>query len=120
MSGPVGIMNVMYRILESQHAWRLILWFGVLININLALLNLLPIPILDGGHVLLSLIEWVRRRPINVRLLEIVQTGCAALVMGYIAYVTFFDVQDISLPWKKQAAPPEMKFAPAPPSDSQP
>lgn len=121
MSGPVGIMNVMYRILESHHAWRLILWFGVLININLALLNLLPIPILDGGHVLLSLIEWARRRPLNVRFLEVIQTGCAALVMGYIAYVTFFDVQDLPLPWKKAApassapVPAETQFAPPSP-----
>ncbi len=117
LSGPVGIMRYNYILFESEHGWRLVLWFGVLINVNLALLNLLPIPVLDGGHMMMALVEAIRRRPISMRTLEVVNSAFAALVIGFLAYVTFFDVQEIPLPWKKQAkeaVAPEMKFAPAP------
>jgi len=101
-SGPVGIMNLYYRMFQSPEGWRLALWFSVFFNVNLAILNMLPIPVLDGGHILLALIEGIRRKPIPVKLLEIVQTGCALFIMGYMLYVTFFDVQDV-FPWKRAA-----------------
>jgi len=114
LSGPVGIMRIYYLLFESPDGWRLALWFSVVLNVNLALLNLLPIPVLDGGHITLAIIEAIRRKPINVRVLEIVQSGFAMLIIGYMLYITFFDVQD--LPWRRQAeAPPaELKFTPAP------
>jgi regulator of sigma E protease len=37
----------------------------------------------------------VRRKPVNMRVLEIVQTSCAFLIIGYMLYITFFDVQDL-------------------------
>jgi leader peptidase (prepilin peptidase)/N-methyltransferase len=45
---------------QSDDGWRQVLWFSVILNVNLALLNLLPLPVLDGGHITLSLIEAVR------------------------------------------------------------
>ena len=57
--------------------------------------NLLPIPVLDGGHIVLAIIESVRRKPVNMRVLEVVQTSCAVLIIGYMLYITFFDVQDL-------------------------
>ena len=48
----------------------------MILNVNLAIINMLPIPVLDGGHIVLALIESVRRKPVNTRVLEIVQTGC--------------------------------------------
>ncbi len=95
LSGPVGIVSSYLVMLMSENGWRYALWFSVFLNVNLAILNLLPIPVLDGGHILLSLIEWVRRRPVNVRLVEFVQTACALLLMSYMLYVTFYDVVDI-------------------------
>ena len=114
LSGPVGIMRIYYLLFESPDGWRLALWFSVVLNVNLALLNLLPIPVLDGGHIMLAIIESIRRKPINVRVLEIVQSGFAFLIIGYMLYVTFFDVQD--LPWRGKAEEPpaELKFSPAP------
>src|SRR5213082_1301205 len=95
LSGPVGIWNIYLRLFEAAGGWKLALWFSVILNVNLAILNMLPIPVLDGGHIVLALIESVRRKPVNIRLLEIIQTGCAALIIGYMLYVTFFDVQDL-------------------------
>src|SRR5438128_2368841 len=109
LSGPLGILRIYYILFESDQGWRMAIWFSVLLNINLALINLLPIPVLDGGHILLALIEAVRRRPINVRVLNWIQTACAVLVIGYILYVSFYDAQDFRL---KQNQPPEIKFAP--------
>jgi regulator of sigma E protease len=109
MSGPVMIFRIYYVLFESEQGWRMVLWFSVFLNVNLALLNMLPIPVLDGGHILLALIEAVRRRPANVKVLEIVQSACALLLIGYMLYVTFYDVLD--LPWRKRD---EMKFAPSP------
>jgi regulator of sigma E protease len=113
LSGPVGIMRIYYLLFESDYGWRMAIWFSVVLNINLGLLNLLPIPVLDGGHITLALIEAIMRRPLNVRLLNWVQTGCAMLVIGYILYVSFYDVQDL----KREKIPTtntEMKFAPKP------
>jgi regulator of sigma E protease len=95
MSGPVMMLRVYYVMFESKEGWRMALWFSVVLNVNLALLNLLPIPVLDGGHILLALVEAVRRRPVNMRVLEIVQTGCALLIIGFMVYIAFFDVQDL-------------------------
>ncbi len=95
MSGPIGIGHVFYMLFTSDSGWQRALWFAVILNVNLAILNMLPIPVLDGGHIVLAIIESIRRKPVNIRLLEIVQTGCAALIIGYIAYVSFFDIGDL-------------------------
>jgi regulator of sigma E protease len=95
MSGPVMMLQVYYKMLSSKEGWRMALWFSVVLNVNLALLNLLPIPVLDGGHILLALIEAVRRRPVNMHVLEVVQTACAVVIIGFMIYIAFFDVQDL-------------------------
>ena len=75
---------------------------------------MLPIPVLDGGHIVLALIESVRRKPVNMRVLEIIQTGCAALIIGYIAYVSFFDLGDLlGSKSEKRGAEPTPTVAPA-------
>ena len=94
-SGPVGMMRIYCQIFESEAGWRMALAMSVLINVNLALVNLLPLPVLDGGHILLAVIEKIRRKPINVRLIEFIQTACAVFLIGFMLYVTFYDVGDI-------------------------
>jgi regulator of sigma E protease len=97
MSGPIMMLRVYYVMFENKEGWRMALWFSVVLNINLALLNLLPIPVLDGGHILLAMVEGVRRRPVNMRVLEVVQTACAVLIIGFMVYIAFFDVQDLPI-----------------------
>lgn len=94
LSGPFGIFRIYYLLFENERGWQLALWFSVILNVNLAILNMLPIPVLDGGHIVLALVEAVRRKPVNLRVLEMVQTGCAVLIIGFIVYVSFFDVGD--------------------------
>jgi regulator of sigma E protease len=95
LSGPVGIMHAYYVLFEREQGWLLALWFSVVLNINLAIINLLPIPVLDGGHITLAIVEGIRRKPINVRLLEVIQTACGLVIIGFMLYVTFFDVLDL-------------------------
>jgi regulator of sigma E protease len=89
LSGPVGIISNQARL--ARQDIRLLLWFMVILNINLALLNLLPLPVLDGGHIVFSLIEWIMRRPLPTRLVESLQTVFALLLIGFMLYVTFHD-----------------------------
>jgi len=95
-SGPVGIGRIYYAMLINEQGWRLALWFSVFFNVNLAILNMLPVPVLDGGHVLLALIEGIARRPVNRKVLDAVQSACALLLVGFLLYVTWFDVQDLA------------------------
>ena len=67
-----------------------------MLNVNLALLNMLPIPVLDGGHILLAVIEAIRHKPANLRVLEVVQTACFIVIASYMLFVTFFDVGDLA------------------------
>src|SRR4051812_3209483 len=101
LSGPVGIVRIYYLLFQSEYGWRLALWFSVILNVNLAILNMLPIPVLDGGHILLGLIESARRKPLNTRVLEYVQGFCTAVIIGVILYITFFDLQDLPFVRKK-------------------
>jgi len=113
LSGPVGIMRLYYVLFEAPEGWRLVLWFSVILNVNLALLNLLPIPVLDGGHILLALIEGITKKPLNIRILEFVQVSFTLLLIGLMLYITFFDVLD--LPWVRGSpAPIEAPADPAP------
>ena len=109
MSGPIMIVRIYYLLFESDYGWQLALWFSVVLNVNLAILNMLPIPVLDGGHIVLGIIESVRRKPLNTRALELVQGVCTALIIGLILYISFFDIGDL---FGKQDRPAPKKPAP--------
>ena len=55
----------------------------------------LPLPVLDGGHITLAILEAIRRKPANGRIVEIVNTACALLLFGFMLYVSFFDIGDL-------------------------
>ena len=94
LSGPVGIMGLYYDLFQHTDGWRLALWFSVLLNVNLAILNLMPFPVLDGGHIVMASVEWVSKRQIPFKFLEIVQTAFVLLLLGFMAFVTLKDVGD--------------------------
>jgi len=94
LGGAVMIIRVYSNLFQDEDGWRRVLWFSVLLNVNLALLNLLPLPVLDGGHITLSLIEAIRRRPVSGRFLEVIQNGFAVLLITFMIYIAFFDTGD--------------------------
>ena len=96
MGGPVTIVRTYMTILQSPESWRWVLWFSVFLNVNLAVMNMLPFPVLDGGHITMALIEWIRRRPLSLRVIEYVQSACVLLVLGFFIMVTLKDVGDVA------------------------
>jgi len=82
---------------EVKTDYRLALNFLVLLNINLAIINLLPIPVLDGGHILMAIVEKIRRRPMNVKFVEYVTTAFAVMLISFMLYITVFgDIKRLS------------------------
>jgi regulator of sigma E protease len=89
MSGPVGIVHGLTRMAVI---FEDLIWFLALINVNLAIFNLLPIPVLDGGHMLFATISKIIGRPLPVSVMEKVQGAFMVLLLGMVLYITFFDV----------------------------
>jgi regulator of sigma E protease len=90
MSGPVGIAHALF--LSARESFALLMFFVLFININFAIVNLLPIPVLDGGHIMFAIVEKIRGRPIPVRFLAASQTAFILLLFGMMAYVTINDI----------------------------
>jgi regulator of sigma E protease len=112
MSGPVGIGRVYYNLLQDPAALLQILWFSVVLNVNLAIMNMLPFPVLDGGHITMAIAEAIRRRPLQSRALEWVQTACALTLFGFLIFVTLKDTGDIFLGGKKNNPAEELGWLP--------
>ena len=90
LSGPVGIGYTLYII--SQIGLLEVLSFVVLININLAILNLLPIPVLDGGHMAFATIGRLRGRPLPPAFIQASQGAFFLFFLAIFVYVTVADV----------------------------
>src|SRR5262249_6607612 len=69
LSGPLTIANVSYR-LAGEDFWQFLLFLGM-ISVNLAVVNFLPIPVLDGGHMVFLILEKILGRPVPERLFAI-------------------------------------------------
>lgn len=97
LAGPVGIVQISADALAG--GWASYAWFLALISINLALLNMLPLLPLDGGHVLLNVIERIRGRSISLRVFErISMVGLALFVMLFFVAM-YNDVGRIFTGW---------------------
>lgn len=98
MGGPLKIAQ--YSGQQASLGWVDFILFMTLISINLGFINLLPIPLLDGGHLLFYLIEGVRRKPIRPKVQEwAFRTGLAAL-LALMIFVTLNDLASLGV-WTK-------------------
>ncbi len=91
LSGPVGIARIFH--MAAQADIRYVLWFTILVNVNLAIMNLLPIPVLDGGHMVFATIDRIRRRALSAEFIARTQGAFMVLLLSMMLYVTFFDVR---------------------------
>ena len=91
LSGPLSIGR--YMILSFQGSFMRGLYLVVVISFSLGLFNLLPIPVLDGGHILIALIEIAIRRPVPVKVVKPVTYFFMFALIGFMAIVSFFDVK---------------------------
>ncbi len=88
--GPIFIVQVM------EQNWRVgvkegLFWLGA-ISLNLGILNLLPIPVLDGGHICFSIIEKIRRKPMTAKMMQRLVIPFVALLIFMFIYLTYNDI----------------------------
>ncbi len=107
LAGPVGIIRIFHGAAEAGIV--AVLMFTILININLAVFNLLPIPVLDGGQMLFATIGTLRGRALPVNFIVSAQSIFMMLLFSMILYVSFFDVRrlvrDVNTSRAESAAP---------------
>ncbi len=89
LTGPIGISRLIYQL--SIEDVRAALWFAFIVNVNLAILNLLPIPVLDGGHILFFTIARLRRRELPIKFIAAAQGVCMVLFLSLALYVSIKD-----------------------------
>lgn len=117
MSGPIGIVQQFWQAATSEYPLRIAMWFTIMINISLALFNLLPIPVLDGGHIMFATIGKIRGRALPMDFINAAQSVFIVLIFSMLIYVSFYDVRRIMRTDKSEPAatpPPTPAAVPAP------
>ena len=100
LSGPVGIVSTITEVGASAEtagaAWRQIFYFAALLAVNLAVMNLLPIPALDGGRIFFLLVDALAmllfKRRVPEKYQAAVNTIGFVVLMGFMLLVTLQDV----------------------------
>ena len=95
LSGPLTIANVSYK-LAGEDFWQFLLFLG-LISVNLAVVNFLPIPVLDGGHMVFLIIEWVLGRPVPERIFAAATWVGLIMILCLFVWVIFRDIDRLFL-----------------------
>jgi len=91
VSGPVGIVHIFHAAAEA--GIRAVLRITILINVNLAILNLLPVPVLDGGQMLFATIGRLRGKALPVNFIVAAQSVFMVLIVSMVLYISIFDVR---------------------------
>lgn len=90
VSGPVGIVHVVHQ--SWMIGFHEALFWMAIISLNLGIINLLPIPVLDGGHIMFSLFEIVTKKPLSSKTMERMIVPFIGLLIGLFIYITYQDV----------------------------
>jgi regulator of sigma E protease len=115
LSGPVGIVHIFSE--AAGAGIRYVLMITIMVNVSLAILNLLPIPVLDGGQIVFATIARLRGRSLPIKFIMATQSVFLVLLVSMILYVSFFDVRR----WKRDAQEERAQNqAPAAPSPAKP
>ena len=88
--GPVAIVISYVRVIGVSIV--IAIWFTGFLNVNLAVINLLPLPVLDGGHIVFSLWEVVTRRPPNPKVVNVLVNIFAVMLISLFVMLSVFDV----------------------------
>jgi len=93
LGGPIMIAEMAGQ--QAKEGAVNLVFFIALLSINLAIINFLPIPVLDGGHLLFFLIEAITRRPVNTRMREIAQQAGIFILIMLMIFVFYNDITRI-------------------------
>ena len=97
LGGPIRIAELAGQQMEA--GWLNLLYFMGLLSVNLGVLNLLPIPVLDGGHLVFLTIEGIRRRPVSNWAMEISQKVGIFLLASLMIFVFYNDILRLVQRW---------------------
>lgn len=92
LKGPVGIARLGMQI--AEYDWRRLLWFMCLISANLAVINALPLPIVDGGLFFFLILEKIRGEPLSIKTQVVTQILGIALIASVFLFVTVQDIMN--------------------------
>jgi len=102
ISGRVSAKNIGGPILIAQASYKFaelgvgkLIYFMALLSVNLAILNLLPIPVFDGGHLMFILIEKIRGKPVSEKVMGIANMIGLVLILALIVFVIWNDISRI-------------------------
>lgn len=91
LGGIITISRATYS--YASEGWQRFLWFLAILSLNLAFINVLPIPVLDGGQLMFLLIEKIKGSPVSVRVMTYAQILGIAMVLLLLIFVTFNDIR---------------------------
>ena len=89
-AGTVGIIAVVAQ--QAREGMYMVLWLIFIISLNLGIMNLLPIPALDGGRLLFLIVEAIRRKPIPPEKEGLVHAVGMVLILGLFVVLTYHDI----------------------------
>ena len=101
LSGPVGVVDVIGDTYEAARSkgstvlWASMLNIAVLLSANLGIMNLLPIPALDGGRLVFLILEAVRKKPINRQAEAMIHMAGFVLLMALMFVVMYHDIMKL-------------------------
>lgn len=93
LKGPVGIAHLGTRVADRGLIW--LLFFMALISVNLAVVNFLPLPIVDGGQFLFIIFEWIRGKPVPEAVQSVATVAGLLLIGAAFLVVTFNDIRNV-------------------------
>ena len=90
VGGPIQIGRLSYEL--AERGWAYFFFFLCIVSVNLAFINLLPIPVLDGGHLFFLVIEKIKGSPVSERVLGYSQMIGVVLILSLMVFVTYNDL----------------------------
>ncbi len=90
VGGPIAIAKMAGE--SAKMGFESLLFFTALLSINLGIINMFPFPVLDGGHLVLLLVEGIRRKPLPVKATLIIQKVGMAFLLALMIFIIFNDI----------------------------
>lgn len=95
VAGPIGVVQILATAAKS--GWDSLLHLLAVISVALGLFNLLPIPLVDGGHIFLSIIEAITRRPLNKKVIQVSNVVGLGIIISIFLFATYSDLERMGL-----------------------
>ncbi|MHB9154063.1 MAG: RIP metalloprotease RseP [Endomicrobiales bacterium] len=93
VAGPIGVVQILAK--AARAGWETLLHLLAVISVALGLFNLLPIPLVDGGHIFLSIIEGITRRPLNKKVIQVSNLVGLGIIVSIFVFATYSDIARI-------------------------